>query len=103
VHALCVFLIAFQPLIIVSMAQAKVSDLEFKRLSAVEILRFTVDKLKNELYSRAIPFASHALKRDLQVKLGEAFGIVIDPTKLATDAPVLCEIEETSDDEVLRF
>ena len=67
VQALYVFLIAFQPLIIFSMAQAKVSDLEFKRLSAVEILRFTVDELKNE-YSRTIPFASHALERDLQVK-----------------------------------
>ncbi len=50
VHAFCVFLIPFQLLINVSMAQAKVSDLELKRLSAIEILRFTVDELKTELY-----------------------------------------------------
>ena len=82
------------------MVTAKVSDLEFKRSSAVEILRFSVDELKTELFARTIPFFSCAHKRELQLKLSEALAVVIDPTKLAADAPAVSEIGEASDDTV---
>ena len=74
----------------------KVSDLEFERASAVEILRFSVDELKTELFARSIPFFSCAHKRELQLKLSEASAVVIDPTKLAVDAPAVSEIGEMS-------
>ena len=76
------------------MATPKVSDLEFKRLSAAEIHRFSVEELNAELQLRGISFNACDRKRDLQVKLCEALSIVINPCSLATEVVTLSEMDK---------
>ena len=81
------------------MATSKVSDLEFKRLSAAEIQRSSVEELKAELQLRGIPFNARDRKRDLQMKLCEALSIVINPSNLATEVVTLSEMDKTKADD----
>ena len=77
------------------MATVKVNELVFKKWSAAEVLRFSVEELKTELHVRAISFNTRDRKRDLQVKLCEALSIVIDPSNLATDVVTVSEMDRT--------
>ena len=76
------------------MATSNMSGLEFERLSAAEIQRFSVEELKAELQLRGISFNARDRKRDLQVKLCEALSIVIDSSNLATEVVTLSEMDK---------